>query len=61
MANESILGMMFETGADPSKAFLATEEFRTKATKALAEFERGTRQEYDDGRQEQYQQQLLAI
>lgn len=39
MAEESILGLLFEIGADPSRAIAATGEFRDRASTALAEFE----------------------
>lgn len=39
MADESILGLLFEISADPSKALAATGEFRDKASQALREFE----------------------
>src|SRR6266446_1869874 len=36
---ESVLGLLFDIGADPSKGILAAEEFRDRATQALREFE----------------------
>src|SRR6266436_1278311 len=36
---ESVLGLLFDIGADPSKGILAAEEFRDRASEALKEFE----------------------